>query len=182
MSPPINSPKVAVESLNASPDPMCPWRMAQRAGLAIAWSPCPQRPRIRHVALAVSNRYATSFNLFGEPCHLAAEGSATRMPSEGAVSCCSRRSLDVTRVFAMPCSGQCPNVGRVEDSQGSMGFAWLARTPPRDQPAHLTKDAKCADCTKKLKPRFRGRDPGFANLRRYWITGRYPRSVRSRLA
>ena len=48
----------------------------------------------------------------------------------------------------------------------------------RDQPADLNsvKDAKGADCTKKMKPRFRDRDLGFAN---WWtvgccVTGPYP--------
>ena len=55
----------------------------------------------------------------------------------------------MTRVFAMPYNGQCLNVGRVEDSQRSL---------------NSVKDAKGGDCTKKMKPRFRGRDLGFA----YW--------------
>jgi hypothetical protein len=36
----------------------------------------------------------------------------------------------VTRVFAMPCYGQCLNVGRVEDSRGSTRLARLAKSLP----------------------------------------------------
>jgi hypothetical protein len=46
------------------------------------------------------------------------------------VSCCRRSSLEVTLVFATPCKGQCPNVVRVEDSQGIRRLARLERTLP----------------------------------------------------
>jgi hypothetical protein len=156
MSPPTNSPRVAAESLCASPDPLCPWRMAQQTGLAIAWSRCRQRPQIRHVAMAVSNRTQDLSISFGEL-------SQSHRIKRG-VSCCSHRSLDEARVFAMPCSGQCPNVGMVEDSQGSTWPARLARTLPAINWAiEQRHDAKGAEYTKKMKPGFRGRDLGFAN-------------------
>ena len=53
-----------------------------------------------------------------------------------------------TQVFAMPCNGQCPNVGRMDSSLGS------------------------TQIVEKMKPRFRGRDLGFAigncSLMDYW--------------
>jgi hypothetical protein len=39
------------------------------------------------------------------------------MPTEGGVSCCRCEDPDVTGVFAMPYSGPCPNVGRLDISQ-----------------------------------------------------------------
>src|SRR5580658_4557380 len=55
------------------------------------------------------------------------------------VSCCSRRSLDVTRVFAMPCSGQCLNVGSEEGSQRINAACSAHENAPSDQPAHLNE-------------------------------------------
>jgi hypothetical protein len=80
----------------------------------------------------------------------------------------------VTRVFAMPYNGQCLNMGRAKDSQGStrlVRFAkrsridWLQTVgflERRHPLSEQRQDAKNADCTKKIKPRFPGRDPGFA--------------------
>jgi hypothetical protein len=109
--------------------------------------------------------HSRSFNLFRGAFSISPhKESAPGMPSEGGVSCCSHRSLDEARVFAMPCSGQCPNVGMVEDSQGSTWPARLARTLPAINWAiEQRHDAKGAEYTKKMKPGFRGRDLGFAN-------------------
>jgi hypothetical protein len=73
------------------------------------------------------------------------------------VSCCGDRNLDSTRAFAMPCNGQCPNVGRVEGSQG------LTRIVEKNE-AQISR----------LRSGLR------ELVTVAWITDRYPRSVRSR--
>ena len=84
--------------------------------------------------------HLTSFNLFRGAFSISPRKTVQLACHRTAdVSCCSDRNLNVTRVFAMPCNGQCPNVGRVEVSQRSTRIV------------------------EKMKPRFRGRDLGFAN-------------------
>jgi hypothetical protein len=78
----------------------------------------------------------------------------------------------------MPYNGQCLNVGRAKDSQGSTRLSGSPNDPPtlpmidwlqtvgfleRHHPSsEQRQDTKDAECTKKIKPRFRGRDLGFA--------------------
>jgi hypothetical protein len=45
----------------------------------------------------------------------------------------------VTRVFAMPCSGQCLNVGSEEGSQRINAACSAHENAPSDQPAHLNE-------------------------------------------
>ena len=96
------------------------------------------------------------------------------------VSCCSRRSLEVTRAFAMPFNGQCPNMVRVEDSQGFNTAYRLAReNTTGDQPAHLNsvKDAEVRIERKKQSPDFEVEiwASPIGGTAGCWITGRYPR-------
>lgn len=45
----------------------------------------------------------------------------------------------MTRVFAMPCSGQCLNVGSEEGSQRINAACSAHENAPSDQPAHLNE-------------------------------------------